>query len=347
MDILTKHSFSCLTYYFSLTFPHFSLFISLCQEGKYTDWYTFGDSEYYVAQNPTLRWDEARKTCKWLGGDLATIRSAEENSFIWDLISKQKSVTEFGAWIGLYRKGDSKFYWVDDTPLQYTEWKPGQPDNSGGVEDCVNVNGGKWNDLRCDAWGDSSRAPVTLCQRFLKGMYFFFKYCSVSSVHPFIHSFIHSFVRSFVRSFIHSFIHSIKQSLILPFIRSILPSFLPSVCPSFPLPSFLRSFLPSILPSFLPPFPPILPPSFLPYSFLPPFHPSSFLSFFLPSFILPSSFTLFSLHPSFIFHSFIFFIHSFICSFVPSFLHFFICLFENFLFFRLLIWYLKLFFLIL
>ena len=120
---------------------------------------------------PTLQWNDARTACQENGVDLAIIKSAEEENFIWNsLILKQNTVTEYGAWLGLHRKADSKFYWVDNTPLLpgYSDWKLGQPDHFLGVENCVHIVGGKWNDLRCDSHNDAYRAPVILCQRSIQ-----------------------------------------------------------------------------------------------------------------------------------------------------------------------------------
>ena len=91
-----------------------------------------------------------------------------ENDFVWELISKQKTVTIWGAWIGLSRGDDSKFYWVDDTPLlesQFAIWRPGQPDNFWNKENCGHIIEGKWNDLPCDLLGEVFNAPVILCQK--------------------------------------------------------------------------------------------------------------------------------------------------------------------------------------
>lgn len=92
-------------------------------------------------------------------------------------------MTELGAWIGLFRKDDSNFYWVDDTPLQqeqYLGWREGQPDNSGGREHCGHLlTGAIWNDLPCNSYGEESKSPVFLCQRairckFTHSFHFFF-----------------------------------------------------------------------------------------------------------------------------------------------------------------------------
>ena len=43
--------------------------------------------------------------------------------------------------------------WTDGTPLEFTAWNEGEPNNVG-EEDCVNLptwSAGLWNDLPCDA----------------------------------------------------------------------------------------------------------------------------------------------------------------------------------------------------
>ena len=131
-------------------------------------WHIHGHWRYYIVDTPTVRWNDARGACQKNGADLAIIKSEDEHNFIWDLILKQNTITEYGAWIGLHRKADSKLYWVDDTPLlqgQYSKWRFGQPDNWGGVEGCVHMISADWNDLRCDFSGDPPPAPVILCQK--------------------------------------------------------------------------------------------------------------------------------------------------------------------------------------
>lgn len=116
-----------------------------------------------------LKWSEARRTCQNLGGDLAVIKSANENKFIFDLVKKQKTVTPYGVWLGLYRKADNKFYWVDGTPEagQYSAWAKGEPNSFS--EKCAHMYGatsrqGTWNDTECNK-SYSSGNPVVLCQK--------------------------------------------------------------------------------------------------------------------------------------------------------------------------------------
>lgn len=56
-------------------------------------------------------------------------------------------------WIGLDDiDQEGTFKWSDGTPLDYTYWNDGEPNNAGN-EDCANLppwTGGRWNDLPCD-----------------------------------------------------------------------------------------------------------------------------------------------------------------------------------------------------
>ena len=117
----------------------------------------------------TLEWDDARRNCLKLGGDLVKITTAAENQFVFNLTYKQVKVTGDGAWLGLRRKADTKFYWTDDTLVSgYSAWKTGEPNNPS-REKCASIYAGgkgKWNDVQCK-WKKSwiTHAPVILCQR--------------------------------------------------------------------------------------------------------------------------------------------------------------------------------------
>ena len=51
------------------------------------DWKLFNGSCFVAFIKPTATWDEARHACRSLGGDLAKITSAAENTFAYGLIS--------------------------------------------------------------------------------------------------------------------------------------------------------------------------------------------------------------------------------------------------------------------
>jgi len=114
--------------------------------------------------------------CQYVGGDLAVIRSQDENDFIPGLLKNPRQVQIEGAWPGLYRKlsDGNAFYWVDDTPLAdyYSAWASYEP-NGPQEELCVQIyassyNPGKWNDMQCLLpASEQSKAPVVLCQKRL------------------------------------------------------------------------------------------------------------------------------------------------------------------------------------
>ena len=152
-------------------------------------WHTYKNHTFYVDDTPTINWGDAQKVCQNVGGDLAIIKSLDENDVIRELFLKQNTVTQLGAWIGLFRKGNHDPYnsinlrkndhlpdnsaglsWVDGTGYaimpSFFPWGSSQPDNYGMAENCVHVNpNGRWNDLSCNANGDVLNAPVILCQK--------------------------------------------------------------------------------------------------------------------------------------------------------------------------------------
>merc|ERR1712055_947528 len=110
-------------------------------------------SKCYRFVKQSLNWNDARTLCKALhpGGMLATIDSEAENNFVFGLMSGNM------AWIGLNDVAtEGKMVWADrgGTPT-YTNWNYNQPDNSGGIEDCVHILAisappKQWNDFPCD-----------------------------------------------------------------------------------------------------------------------------------------------------------------------------------------------------
>ena len=130
-----------------------------------------GNSCFLIIDTPNLEWKDARRNCQRFGGDLAKITSSAENQFIFGLLLKQKKVTLFGAWLGLHRKADNKFYWADDTLLTgYNAWFTREPNSLS--EKCGHMWGtgsakGRWNDVYCslDVSRHAKDAPVILCQK--------------------------------------------------------------------------------------------------------------------------------------------------------------------------------------
>ncbi|XP_068691866.1 perlucin-like protein isoform X3 [Montipora foliosa] len=135
-------------------------------------WDKHGRSCYYVEKTATSKLQDARKKCQDIGADLAIITSSNENRFIANLTKKYNINKGLGVWFGLQRLADSKFYWIDGTPLEghFQAWGQGQPDNSGG-ENCGHMRGlvdqppGQWNDLPCSLGAGYAPYPDLICEK--------------------------------------------------------------------------------------------------------------------------------------------------------------------------------------
>ncbi|XP_070567142.1 alpha-N-acetylgalactosamine-specific lectin-like [Ptychodera flava] len=84
------------------------------------------------------------------GGHLASIKSNEENAFIFSMVTER-------IWIGfddLAKEGE--FYWTDGSVNGYKNWAPGEPNHTYDYEDCTHMhsdgdgNPGMWNDHDCN-----------------------------------------------------------------------------------------------------------------------------------------------------------------------------------------------------
>lgn len=111
-------------------------------------WFQFGGSEYAITSEPNS-WYGARAEAQFNGGDLASLGSAAEEDFI------QATFAGFNFWIGYTDElVENSFGWTDGSPVTYTNWAPGEPNNLGNEDYTVmNWSGGdQWNDLPNDAF---------------------------------------------------------------------------------------------------------------------------------------------------------------------------------------------------
>ncbi|NBU71089.1 MAG: hypothetical protein EBS53_06495, partial [Bacteroidetes bacterium] len=84
----------------------------------------WGNRQLYFA-TPSTNWDTANAYAVGMDGNLAKIDNASENATI---------DSQFGlAWIGAYRPSSGAgFQWTDGSGLSYSNWAPGEPNNSFG-----------------------------------------------------------------------------------------------------------------------------------------------------------------------------------------------------------------------
>ena len=103
----------------------------------------------------------AEAACVAAGGHLMTLDGTGE----WTLVASLWTAPFASTWIGLTRAvdGQNQWAWEDGTRLTAAgaRWNAGEPNDSGGIEDCVQAGGmtGGWNDIACTP---NARA---LCER--------------------------------------------------------------------------------------------------------------------------------------------------------------------------------------
>ncbi|XP_061044804.1 low affinity immunoglobulin epsilon Fc receptor [Eubalaena glacialis] len=119
---------------------------NICPE----EWVYFQKKCYYFGEG-TKKWIQARYACSKLHGRLVSIRSQEEQDFLTKHSNKRAS------WIGLRDLDiEGEFIWMDSSPLGYSNWQPGEPNDAGQGENCVMMQGsGQWNDVFCGSYLNS------------------------------------------------------------------------------------------------------------------------------------------------------------------------------------------------
>ena len=116
-----------------------------------TAWVENPGTGNYYALTTYMSWMAAEACAQAWGGHLVTLNNREEESWVKDVFGRDE-----GFWIGFYVFGREhraeNFIWSSGEPVTYTNWGPGQPDNSCGEETVVNLGGDYWNDCPRDEY---------------------------------------------------------------------------------------------------------------------------------------------------------------------------------------------------
>lgn len=97
-----------------------------------------------------MGWDTAKRKCESLGGRLAVV----PNQVTWAFLSTK--IGNSMVWLGASdADAEGQWKWVDGTPLNFSAWTPGQPNNQEN-EDYLHTWKDGWNDNQRDGrWGDN------------------------------------------------------------------------------------------------------------------------------------------------------------------------------------------------
>jgi hypothetical protein len=101
-------------------------------------------------------WIAAEQTAIALGGHLATIDDGAENAWVQTTWQMYQGAPH-DLWIGLNdRVAEGTFAWADGTPVAYTNWDAGEPNNGLSGEDYAEIR----RDSAMGRWNDLANAPV-------------------------------------------------------------------------------------------------------------------------------------------------------------------------------------------
>ncbi|CAJ1070748.1 macrophage mannose receptor 1 [Xyrichtys novacula] len=105
---------------------------------------------YYYNDTDIVDFHTAMRRCYAEKASLVTIHSRDEQAYVNSMVGTGDVAT---AWIGMRMVGvaNGQYMWVDFSPMVYTHWAPGEPNNANGEEQCVQMNRhqGGWNDANC------------------------------------------------------------------------------------------------------------------------------------------------------------------------------------------------------
>lgn len=124
-----------------------------------------------VRFSENVTWADANYLSVMAGGYLATMTSAEENLFAFNLVNNMdrywtpiSCVHRSGPWLGGYqlpgsREPDGGWVWVTGEPFEYNAWLPGSPSGTyrGDNENLVSFHGTNGNPS--PGWNDSYSGP--------------------------------------------------------------------------------------------------------------------------------------------------------------------------------------------
>jgi len=108
---------------------------------------------FFISFYTSATWSQAHHNCTSQGGDLVSIHSEEESTWVEGMVGGLgPDWVGVSGWTGLNRLStDGQHEWSDGSSADYFHWGEGEPNNAMGQESCVSIGGygGLWNDEMC------------------------------------------------------------------------------------------------------------------------------------------------------------------------------------------------------
>lgn len=104
-------------------------------------WKCYGDKCYYRSTQK-MNWSTGVSYCGYIYSTIASIHSYSENQYVHIYVCGGNN-----CWIGLNDKYyEGRFRWADGTPVDYTRWDSGEPNDWKGEDMAYMRSAGDWND---------------------------------------------------------------------------------------------------------------------------------------------------------------------------------------------------------
>ncbi|XP_074840934.1 macrophage mannose receptor 1-like [Carettochelys insculpta] len=114
-------------------------------------WVPYHGHCYSVESSSMESWPRSSMECIRLGATLISIKNSAEMNFLINYLNAfAEDSRQF--WIGMYKNVDGEWKWIDNSAVDFVNWKKGEP-TDGYQEQCVDMDAsdGGWRSYHCSA----------------------------------------------------------------------------------------------------------------------------------------------------------------------------------------------------